>query len=101
MIGCDGANSVVAGFLGLKPVKFLSLSQVRGFTKYPSGHDFKNEIVQVIGGHSKIGRIPIDNKLVYWFATLKMNPKGTLQDDKIYLQLLLLYACHNLRKASC
>ncbi|KAK7834601.1 monooxygenase 1 [Quercus suber] len=58
LIGCDGANSVVADFLGLKPVKFLSLSQVRGFTKYPSGHDFKNEIVQVIGGHNVVAKDP-------------------------------------------
>ncbi|XP_075674462.1 monooxygenase 1-like [Castanea sativa] len=90
LIGCDGANSVVAGFLGLKTVKFLSLSQVRGFTKYPSGHDFKNEIVQVIGGHSKIGRIPIDNKLVYWFATLKMNPKDVVAKDPELLQQMTL-----------
>lgn len=77
MIGCDGANSVVADFLGLKPPKFFSLSEVRGFTEYPSGHDFNNEFVQVWGENSIIGRIPMDNKLVYWFVTQKMNTKGT------------------------
>ncbi|KAB1211008.1 3-hydroxybenzoate 6-hydroxylase 1 [Morella rubra] len=77
LIGCDGANSVVADFLGLKPPKFFSLSEVRGFTEYPSGHDFNNEFVQVWGENSIIGRIPMDNKLVYWFVTQKMNTKGT------------------------
>ncbi|KAM3695330.1 hypothetical protein ACJW31_07G123800 [Castanea mollissima] len=75
LIGCDGANSVVADFLGLKPLKFFSLSEVRGYTEYPSGHDFKNEYAQVRGDHGMIGMIPIDNKLVYWFVTHKANPK--------------------------
>ncbi|KAF3965191.1 hypothetical protein CMV_010606 [Castanea mollissima] len=78
LIGCDGANSVVADFLGLKPLEFLSLSQVRGYTEYPSGYDFRNEYVQFTGDHSLIARIPIDNKLVYWFMTMEANPKGTL-----------------------
>jgi len=78
LIGCDGANSVVADFLGLKPPEFLSLSQVRGYTEYPSGYDFRNEYVQFTGDHSLIARIPIDKKLVYWFMTMEADPKGTL-----------------------
>ena len=78
MIGCDGANSVVADFLGLKPPEFLSLSQVRGYTEYPNGYDFRNEYVQFMGDHSLIVRIQIDNKLVYWFMTMEAYPKGTL-----------------------
>lgn len=77
LIGCDGANSVVANFLQLKPPKLLPLSEVRGFTKFENGHDFGNEFVQVWGDDSIIGTMPIDNQLVYWFVTLKMIPKGT------------------------
>nr|POE92142.1 fad-dependent urate hydroxylase [Quercus suber] len=90
LIGCDGANSVVADFLGLKPLKFFSLSEVRGYTEYPSGHDFKNEYTQVRGDHSMIGRIPIDNKLVYWFVTHKANQKDVVAKDPELLQQLTL-----------
>ncbi|KAM4089104.1 hypothetical protein ACB094_07G123800 [Castanea mollissima] len=92
LIGCDGANSVVADFLGLKPLKFFSLSEVRGYTEYPSGHDFKNEYAQVRGDHSMIGMIPIDNKLVYWFVTHKANPKDVVAKDPELLQQLTLEA---------
>lgn len=72
MIGCDGTNSVVADFLDLKPSKLFSLSEVRGFTMYPSGHNFGNQFVQVKGDKCTVGRIPIHNKLVYWFVTQKV-----------------------------
>ncbi|CAL5353673.1 unnamed protein product [Camellia sinensis] len=45
LIGCDGANSVVADFLELKPPKAFPLSAVRGLMKYPSGHAFAHEFV--------------------------------------------------------
>lgn len=89
LIGCDGANSVVADFLQLKPKILLSLSETRGFTNYPSGHDFEIEFFQVSEGDNiMVGRLPIDNKLVYWFVNQKIKPKGTLLYDTIYLQLL-------------
>ncbi|GMY07976.1 monooxygenase 1-like isoform X1 [Fagus crenata] len=91
LIGCDGANSVVADFLGLKPTKFLSLSEVRGYTEYPSGHGFRNGFVQIRGDDSIIGRIPIDNKLVYWFMNQKANPKVSVvaKDPELIQQLTL------------
>lgn len=91
LIGCDGANSVVADFLGLKPTKFLSLSEVRGYTEYPSGHVFRNGFVQIRGDDSIIGRIPIDNKLVYWFMNQKANPKVSVvaKDPELIQQLTL------------
>lgn len=79
MIGCDGANSVVADFLGLKPPEFLSLSH------------FRNEYVQFTGDHSLIARIPIYNKLVYWFMTMEADPKGSAvaKDPELIQQLTL------------
>lgn len=89
LIGCDGANSVVANFLGLNPPKALSLWEIRGFTKYGSGHSFGNEFVQVWGENSIVGRLPIENKLVYWFVTLKMNPKVSVKEPELIQQLAL------------
>ncbi|KAB8933555.1 hypothetical protein FH972_026842 [Carpinus fangiana] len=91
LIGCDGANSVVADFLQLKPPKLLPLSEVRGFTNFANGHDFGNDFVQVWGDHSIIGRMPVDNNLVYWFVTLKVNPRGSVvaKDPELIHQLAL------------
>ncbi|KAB8933558.1 hypothetical protein FH972_026844 [Carpinus fangiana] len=91
LIGCDGANSVVADFLQLKPPKLLPSSEVRGFTKFANGHDFGNEFVQVWGDHSIIGRITVDNNLVYWFVTLKVNPRVSVvaKDPELIRQLAL------------
>ncbi|VVA33349.1 PREDICTED: FAD-dependent [Prunus dulcis] len=93
LIGCDGTNSVVADFLDLKPSKLFSLSEVRGFTMYPSGHNFGNQFVQVKGDKCTVGRMPIHNKLVYWFVTQKvMYGRGGLEvpkDPELIRQLTL------------
>ncbi|PQQ04137.1 FAD-dependent urate hydroxylase-like isoform X1 [Prunus yedoensis var. nudiflora] len=93
LIGCDGANSVVADFLDLKPSKLFSLSAVRGFTMYPSGHNFGNQFVQVRGDKCTIGRMTVHNKLVYWFVIQKvMYGRGGLEvpkDSELIRQLTL------------
>ncbi|XP_041004295.1 monooxygenase 1-like [Juglans microcarpa x Juglans regia] len=92
LIGCDGANSVVADFLELEPKILLSLSETRGFTNYPSGHDFEMEFFQVSEGDNiMVGRLPIDNKLVYWFVNQKIKPKGAViaKDPELIHKLTL------------
>uniref|UniRef100_A0A7N0U402 FAD-binding domain-containing protein n=1 Tax=Kalanchoe fedtschenkoi TaxID=63787 RepID=A0A7N0U402_KALFE len=72
LIGCDGANSVVAKFLKLRPVKAFSLSAIRGFTNYPTGHNFPSEFLRIRGKDGALcGRIPVNDKLVYWFVVLQ------------------------------
>ncbi|KAK3010374.1 hypothetical protein RJ639_012599 [Escallonia herrerae] len=68
LIGCDGANSVIADFLELKPTKLFSLAAVRGLTNYPDGHTFGQEFVRMMKNNTLTGRIAIDDKLVYWFV---------------------------------
>ncbi|XP_038989535.1 monooxygenase 1-like isoform X2 [Phoenix dactylifera] len=68
LIGCDGSNSVVAKSLGLQAPKVLSLSAVRGFTSYSDGHSFGSHFIRLIGDGVMLGRLPIDEKLVYWAA---------------------------------
>ncbi|XP_021820471.1 uncharacterized protein LOC110762177 isoform X2 [Prunus avium] len=93
LIGCDGANSVVADFLDLKPTKLFSLSAVRGFTMYPSGHNFENKFVQVRSDKCTVGRMPIHNKLVYWVVIQRvMYGRGGLEvpkDPELIQQLTL------------
>ncbi|KAH7833699.1 hypothetical protein Vadar_008842 [Vaccinium darrowii] len=62
LIGCDGVNSVVANFLGLKPTKESDICSVRGLTNYPNGHVFPHEGVRTWRNDILIGRTPIDNR---------------------------------------
>lgn len=78
MIGCDGVNSVIsASILGLKRTKHFSTCVIRGFTNYEDGHEFGNEFVVMSGKDQvQLGRMPITDKLVYWFLTRKWSSLG-------------------------
>ncbi|KAJ8769986.1 hypothetical protein K2173_009068 [Erythroxylum novogranatense] len=75
VIGCDGANSIVAEYLGLKAPKLLSMCSTLGFTNYPDGHGLDNESIIIRKGGVSVGRIPMDDKLVYWFVAREQAPK--------------------------
>ncbi|CAI9114975.1 OLC1v1015804C1 [Oldenlandia corymbosa var. corymbosa] len=85
VIGCDGSNSVVASFLGLKAATLVSLGSVRGLANYPDGHQFPplfTRIKRDQGDGMVFGLIPIDDKLVYWFLTLPLPLlDGKFRDD--------------------
>ncbi|CAL5427483.1 unnamed protein product [Camellia sinensis] len=91
LIGCDGANSVVADFLELKPPKTFPLSAVRGLTKYPSGHAFAHEFVRMRRNNIMVGRVPIDDKSVNWMVGQQSTPKDAraLQNPDLIIQLTL------------
>ncbi|XP_039688810.1 monooxygenase 1 [Medicago truncatula] len=65
----------------LHQTKLLHFSTcvARGFTKYPNGHQFPNEFAMISRGQVQLGRIPMTDKLVYWFVT-RLN---TAQDSII------------------
>ncbi|XP_020246381.1 uncharacterized protein LOC109824247 [Asparagus officinalis] len=68
LIGCDGSNSVVAKSLGLEAPRLFQMNAVRGLTNYPNGHIYGNTGFRLIGDQLIFGRIPIDDKLVFWFV---------------------------------
>ncbi|KAF8405637.1 hypothetical protein HHK36_007713 [Tetracentron sinense] len=86
VIGCDGVNSIVAELLRLKPTKLCSTYGVRGFTNYRDGHGLSSEFVRVRRDHLIMGRIPIDDKTVYWFVGRPWNP----QDSNVSKDLELI-----------
>ncbi|KAL6620164.1 hypothetical protein ACP70R_035303 [Stipagrostis hirtigluma subsp. patula] len=69
LIGCDGTNSVVAKFLGLSVPKTLHQTVLRGFTRYPHGHQFEPEFLRLRDGDLFLGRLPVTDNLVYYFVT--------------------------------
>ncbi|XP_010252441.1 PREDICTED: uncharacterized protein LOC104594023 [Nelumbo nucifera] len=77
VIGSDGANSVVAEFLGLKATKLFSYCAIRGFTNHPTGHGLNNEFIRTNREGILQGRIPVDDKLVCWFIGRQWTPEDS------------------------
>ncbi|KAL1831846.1 hypothetical protein ACET3Z_001497 [Daucus carota] len=88
LLGCDGANSVVADFLQLKTTKVLARCVTRGLTNYPNGHELTPEFVLTIRNNTSVGRIPVDSKLVYWFVSHPwvQTDKNVSQDNELIRQ---------------
>ncbi|KAI3737235.1 hypothetical protein L2E82_27232 [Cichorium intybus] len=80
VIGCEGGKSIVANFLNLKPTKMFPLCEVRGLSNYPNGHSFDYEFARFRKGNNLVGRITIDDNLVYWFYTQPYVPR----DERIW-----------------
>ncbi|KAM0949826.1 putative FAD-dependent urate hydroxylase [Dioscorea sansibarensis] len=78
LIGCDGVNSVVSKWLGLKKPSFAGRSATRGFTEFPDGHGFSPEFVQFFGQGFRAGILPCDEKSMYWYFTWSSSSKGKL-----------------------
>lgn len=87
LIGCDGSNSVISNYIGLKSTRLFSRSAVRGLTVYPNGHGYAPEFLRLRKEKILIGRIPIDEKTVYWFVVLHWNEGGKL--PTIYYWIVL------------
>ncbi|KAI4331994.1 hypothetical protein L6164_016937 [Bauhinia variegata] len=91
LIGCDGANSVVAKFLKLKPNKIFPGYAVRGFTHYPDGHGLAPELVRLRAKQLLLGRSPVNDKLAFWFVLNQGDPidAHAAKDPEIIRQLTL------------
>ncbi|KAJ0967866.1 hypothetical protein J5N97_024783 [Dioscorea zingiberensis] len=81
LIGCDGVNSVVAKWLGLKKPSFAGRSATRGFAEFPEGHGFSPEFVQFFGEGFRAGTLPCDEKSIYWFFTWSPSSKDKEMEE--------------------
>ncbi|XP_044970122.1 monooxygenase 1-like isoform X1 [Hordeum vulgare subsp. vulgare] len=75
VIGCDGANSVVAKFLGLKPTRSLPMWAARAMTTIPEGHSFRNRFLNLVSEGISFRLVPMDDKTVYFAAIQRRPPK--------------------------
>ncbi|CAI9114979.1 OLC1v1015810C2 [Oldenlandia corymbosa var. corymbosa] len=86
VIGCDGSNSIVANFLGLKPPTLYSGGAIRGLTYYPKGHSFPplfRAVKRTKGDSITVSRIPIDTQFVYWFVAVPLSQiDGKFPEDR-------------------
>ncbi|KAM0851251.1 hypothetical protein ACQ4PT_052541 [Festuca glaucescens] len=91
LIGCDGSNSVVAKFLGLKPVRFLPLWAARSLTYMPDGHSFGNRFLHLLGEGISFRLVPVDDKTIYLSAVQSRLPKecASSRDPALIQQVAL------------
>ncbi|XXG40374.1 hypothetical protein AAC387_Pa01g1109 [Persea americana] len=69
LVGCDGVNSVVSKWLGLKKPAFTGRSAIRGLAEFPDGHGYKPEFLLHFGDGFRAGFLPCNDKTIYWFFT--------------------------------
>jgi hypothetical protein len=69
LIGCDGVNSVVAKWLGLKKPTSTGRFAIRGCVDFKHNHGFAPKSMQFFGNGVRFGFVPCDDDTVYWFFT--------------------------------
>lgn len=69
LVGCDGVNSYVAKWLGLKSPTQAGRSAARAITEFTDGHGFEHAFHQFNGDGFRSGFLPCDDKHIYWFFT--------------------------------
>ncbi|XVF45565.1 hypothetical protein PTKIN_Ptkin02bG0216300 [Pterospermum kingtungense] len=91
LIGCDGINSLVAKWLGFKNPVSTGSWAIRGFADFENGHGFGPKARQFIGHGLRLGLIPCNQRIAYWFLTWKpSNQEEELEDDSTKLKQLVL-----------
>ncbi|XP_027912073.1 monooxygenase 1-like [Vigna unguiculata] len=93
VIGCDGVNSAIASMFGLHrtTLSLFSTSVARGFTNYPNGHQFASEFVVMSKGQVQLGRLPVTDKVVYWFVTrLRTSKDSKIWQDPVLIRQSLM-----------
>nr|TKW21571.1 hypothetical protein SEVIR_4G127801v2 [Setaria viridis] len=69
LIGCDGANSMAAQYLGLGSPSHLPRLVHLGFTSYLHGHPFGTRFLRFAAQDFAVGRMPVNENLVHFFVT--------------------------------
>ncbi|KAB1219998.1 FAD-dependent urate hydroxylase [Morella rubra] len=69
LLGCDGVNSVVAKWLGLKKPASTGRFSIRGCVDFKQSHGFAPKSMQFFGNGVRFGFVPCDDNDVYWFFT--------------------------------
>ncbi|CAN6194984.1 unnamed protein product [Urochloa humidicola] len=69
LIGCDGANSEVAKYLGLGSASQLSRLIILGLTNYRHGHPYGTQFLHLRGEDLAVGRLPLNDNLIHFFIT--------------------------------
>ncbi|KAG7978307.1 hypothetical protein I3843_05G076200 [Carya illinoinensis] len=92
LIGCDGVNSVVAKWLGLKKPSSTGRFAIRGCVDFESSHGFAPITMHFFGNGVRFGFVPCDDNSVYWFFTWipSSQEKDQTEDNPAKMKQLVL-----------
>ncbi|KAG0606879.1 hypothetical protein M758_9G175700 [Ceratodon purpureus] len=74
LVGCDGARSVVASWMGRTEPKPVGQTAIRGLSDFKSNHNFELRVEQIIGQGVRAGLVPVTKNKVYWFVVFNTTP---------------------------
>lgn len=74
LVGCDGARSVVASWMGRPEPQSVGQTAIRGLSDFESNHSFKPRVEQIIGQGVRAGLVPVTKNKVYWFVVFNTTP---------------------------
>ncbi|KAL6604049.1 hypothetical protein ACP70R_044410 [Stipagrostis hirtigluma subsp. patula] len=89
LIGCDGANSVVAKYLGLGHPLQLPRFIILGLTSYPHGHPFGTHFRRLGYEDFAFGLIPVTENLVHFFVSRSSASTGIGNDERAAKEYVL------------
>ncbi|XP_059459054.1 monooxygenase 2-like [Corylus avellana] len=91
LIGCDGVNSVVAKWLGLKKPTSTGRFAIRGCVDFKHNHGFASKSMQFFGNGVRFGFVPCDDDTVYWFFTwIPTSQEKQTEDSPAKMKQLVL-----------
>ncbi|KAK9167163.1 hypothetical protein Scep_002354 [Stephania cephalantha] len=97
LIGCDGAHSVVASWLGLRKPVYSGRSAFRGLGVMPQGHGLNNESHIFLQDGYRVGVGPLNDQQAHWFiiyncSSLEEDEENNMMramDSKILMKIVL------------
>ncbi|KAL6858983.1 hypothetical protein ACP4OV_017985 [Aristida adscensionis] len=89
LIGCDGANSVVARYMGLGSPLQLPRFIILGLTNYPHGHPFGTQFRRLGGDDFAFGLVPVTENLVHFFMTRSSPSPDMAKDERAAKEYVL------------
>ncbi|KAJ4784492.1 FAD/NAD(P)-binding oxidoreductase family protein [Rhynchospora pubera] len=81
VVGCDGINSTVVKYIGLKEAKFLGVLSTGGFVEYPTNHGIKPEFLVITGKGFHAGMLPCSERSIYWYFNWRPSKKDKIDQS--------------------
>ncbi|KAJ4803187.1 FAD/NAD(P)-binding oxidoreductase family protein [Rhynchospora pubera] len=81
VVGCDGINSTVVKYIGLKEAKFLGVLSTGGFVEYPTNHGNKPEFLVITGKGFHAGMLPCSERSIYWYFNWRPSKKDKIDQS--------------------
>ncbi|XP_071696457.1 monooxygenase 2-like [Rutidosis leptorrhynchoides] len=86
VIGCDGARSSVAKWMGFSEPKYVGYCAFRGLADYPDGQPYESRVNYIYGQGLRAGYVPVSPTKVYWFVCFNSPAPGPKITDPLVLK---------------